>query len=50
MLIKRFESNFYLQFYIRHNKTVFFNTINSHIEIIYEKQIARIKSNMHWNS
>ena len=35
--MKHFESNFYLQFYIHHNKTVFFNTFNSHIDVIYEK-------------
>ena len=29
--------NFYLQFYIQHNKTVFFNTIGIHIAIILEK-------------
>ena len=28
--------NFYLQFYIQHNKTVFFNTIISLTEIIYK--------------
>ena len=33
---KRFESNFYLQFYIQHNKTVFFKTIISLTEIIYK--------------
>ena len=33
--MKHFESKFYFWFYIQHYKTVFFNTITSHIAIIY---------------
>ena len=43
-------NTFYLQFYIQHNKTVFCNTIKSHIEIIYEKRVAWMKSKMQLKS
>ena len=41
--MKLFESNFYLQLYTQFNKTVFFNIISSHIDIIYQKWVACMK-------
>ena len=35
-----------MQFYIHHNKTMFSNTINCHIEIIYEKWVTWINRKM----
>ena len=38
--IARFKTNFYLQLYFQHNKTVFFNTIDIHIAI--HKKLRRM--------
>ena len=47
--MKHFVSNCY-PIYIQHCKTVFFDTIRSHIEIIHEKWVAWMKGKLHFKS
>ena len=49
-LTKRFEFNIYFKFYIPHNKIVFFDDINCHTEIIFDKWVVWMKSKIYWNS